>query len=189
MTQRLETCAGEDRLQIEKEIERLTESVKIDKTRLESLEEEEQTAAENFQKEMETDMKRFNERKQREREAIEVERLNLEGLEDFKRQNLETEQLEFQDAQEQYNRAKMLLFESKRNLSELEHRQSKFSTKAEDGLLRLSKVLEGELVSQGKQDDIFQLREHRISLKEIDVEGKMKVTGKKKSSPQKLTSC
>ena len=75
----------------------------------------------------------------------------------------------------------MLLIESKRNLSDLDQRHSKFSTKAEDGLLRLSKVLEGELASQGKQDDMFQLKEHRISLKEIDVEGKIKVTGKQET--------
>ncbi|KAJ7384731.1 Kinesin-like protein kif16b [Desmophyllum pertusum] len=178
LTQRLENCAAEERLQIEKDIQRTSGIVKMEKTRLASLEEDEQTTAEKFEKDMEADMTIFSERKQREREAIELERLNLDTLEDFKRQKLETEELEFKQAQEQYNQAKMLLIESKRNLSDLEQRQSKFSTKVEDGLLRLSKVLEGELVSQGKQDDMYLLREHRISLKEIDVEGKMKVSEK-----------
>ena len=89
---------------------------------------------------MEEEIADFNERKQREREALELERLNLDSLEDFKSQNLATEELEFKQAQEQYNQAKMVLIETKRNLSDLEQRQSKFSTKVEDGLLRLSKV-------------------------------------------------
>ncbi|XP_073249049.1 uncharacterized protein [Porites lutea] len=176
LTQRLGSCAGEQKLQLEKEIEKMTEKVNLEKTRLGSLEEEEQTTAENFEREMEEDMKLLKERKRKQREAIELERLNLDGLEDFKRQKLETEEQEFKDAQEQYNRAKMLLIESKRNLTDLEQRQNRFSTKVEDGLLRLSKVLEGELVSQGKQDDMYQLREHKLSLKEIDVEGKIKLT-------------
>lgn len=178
LTQRLENCAEEERLHIERDLERTSAIVTIEKTRLASLEEDEQKAAENFEKDMEGEIALFNEGKQREREAIELERLNLDSLEDFKSQNLETEELEFKQAQEQYNQAKMLLIETKRNLSDLEQRQGKFSTKVEDGLLRLSKVLEGELVSQNKQDDMYLLREHRISLKEIDVEGKMKVSEK-----------
>ena len=63
MTKRLENSAGEERLKIEQDIIRLTENVKLEKTRLVSLEEEEQTAAENFEKELEADMKHFNERK------------------------------------------------------------------------------------------------------------------------------
>ncbi|XP_078351266.1 uncharacterized protein LOC144636002 isoform X2 [Oculina patagonica] len=178
LTQRLEHCAEAEKKHIEKDIERASTTVTLEKTRLASLEEDEQKTAENFEKDMEAEMALFNERKHREREAIELERLNLDTLEDFKSQNLETEELEFKQAQEQYNQAKMLLIETKRNLSDLEQRQSKFSTKVEDGLLRLSKVLEGELVSNGKQDDMYLLREHRISLKEIDVDGKMKVSEK-----------
>lgn len=181
LTQRLENCTGEERLQIEKEIERLTENVKSEKTRVGSLEEDKQIAAESFEKQMVADLKRFNEKKQKEREAIELEKLNFEAVEDFKRQNLETEESDFKEAQEQYNRAKMLLIDSKRNLSDLEQRQNKFSTKVEDGLQRLSKALEGELLTRGKQDDMFQLREHRICLKEIDVEGKVKVTEKQET--------
>ncbi|XP_068717325.1 kinesin-like protein KIF16B [Montipora capricornis] len=181
LTKRLESCVNEERLQIAKEVEVLTENVNVEKSRLGSLEEAENTTAENFEKEMEADMILLNERKQSQRQALELERLNLEALEDFKRQNLEAEESEFKEAQEQYNRAKMLLIDSKRNLSDLDQRQSKFSTKVEEELLGLSKVLEGELLEQGKRDDMFQLREHRISLKEIDVEGKLKVTEKQET--------
>lgn len=178
LTQKLEKCAGEEKLQVQREMERTSAIVEIEKTRLASLEEDKQKMAETFEKDMEADLIALNEKKQKDREAIELERLNLDSLEDSKRQKLETEEVEFKQAQEQYNQAKMLLIETKRSLLDLEKRQGKFSTKAEDGLLRLSKVLEGDLVSQAKQEDMYLLREHRISLKEIDVEGKMKISEK-----------
>ncbi|XP_067029065.1 kinesin-like protein KIF16B isoform X1 [Acropora muricata] len=178
LTERLEECADEERLKIAKEVESLTENVSVEKMRLESLEEADRTEAENFEKHMEAGTKLLNERKQSQRQAVELERLNLEALEDFKRQNLETEESEFKEAQEQYNRAKMLLVESKRNLADLDRRQSKYSSKVEAELLDLSKSLEGELSTEGKLGDMFELREHRITLKEIDVEGKVKVTEK-----------
>ncbi|XP_022799911.1 kinesin-like protein KIF16B isoform X2 [Stylophora pistillata] len=178
LTQKLEKCAGEEKSQIQREIERTSGIVEIEKTRLASLEEDELKTAETFEKDMEADLIVLDEKKQKESEAIELERLNLDSLEDIKRQKLETEEMEFNQAQEQYNQAKMLLIETKRSFSDLEKRQGNFSTKAEDGLLRLSKVLDGELASQGKQDYMYLLREHRISLKEMDVEGKMKVSEK-----------
>ncbi|XP_015767513.1 PREDICTED: kinesin-like protein KIF16B [Acropora digitifera] len=177
-TERLEECADEERLKIAKEVENLTENVNVEKMRLDSLEEADRTEAENFEKDMEAGTKLLNERNQSQRQAVELERLNLEALEDFKRQNLETEESEFKEAQEQYNRAKMLLVESKRNLADLDRRQSKYSSKVEAELLDLSKSLEGELSTQEKLGDMFELREHRITLKEIDVEGKVKVTEK-----------
>ena len=168
----------EEKLQIAKEVENLKENVNVEKMRLNSLEEADHTEAENFEKDMEAGTKLLNERKHSQRQAVELERLNLEALEDFKRQNLETEESEFKEAQEQYNRAKMLLVESKRNLADLDRRQRKYSSKVEAELLDLSKSLEGELSTQGKLGDMFELREHRITLKEIDVEGKVKVTEK-----------
>ena len=173
LTLQLEGCVEEQRTQIQLELDTQTKFVDDHKECIASREAEARTIAEAFEKEMQEEIAAFEANKERDNTELELDRMSVGALEELKARHLEADELEFTAAQEKYNEAKMLLNECKKNLSGVEERESALSAKTEDSMLRLSKVLEGDLTFNGKQDELLKLREHKLTLKEIEVEGKI----------------
>ncbi|XP_048586357.1 kinesin-like protein KIF16B isoform X2 [Nematostella vectensis] len=175
----LSTKTGKERLALEKEIQKKDKIYAEQKAYLHQLETEDAKIRQAVDQELDNEMSALTKQLEQNQAFLKLERLNLEELQDAKAAAIRKDELHLKEAQEKYNEVKILLSESKKHLHGIDVRFSKAVGQHEQELLRLSQNLEQDLASRGQHEDVYGLREHRIRLKEIDVEGKLQVTDKK----------
>ncbi|KAK3710528.1 hypothetical protein QZH41_009354, partial [Actinostola sp. cb2023] len=175
LVEKLSNSKGNERNNLEKEIKMKRKKLNEQESQLKLLEIEDKNISVDIEEEFEEELSRIQAKAQEDQTALELERLNLEELQDSKTIKLLKDEQELQNAQKRYNEVKMLLNETRKQLRVVEVGSDKASSDKEAGLLEISKVLEERLPGTAQHGEVYKLREHRIQLKEIDVEGKMEL--------------
>ncbi|XP_031569292.1 kinesin-like protein KIF16B isoform X2 [Actinia tenebrosa] len=178
MVEELSESTGNDRKELEKQIQSKQSRLDQQQVQLDVLEAEDKNISEDIEKEFEEELERIQAKARQDQTAMELERLSLEELQDAKNIKLQKEERELKDAQKEYNEMKMMLNNNRKQLADVEVRSDRAASLGEQRLLEISKALEEKLTGTTQHDEVYKLRERRIHLKEIDVEGKVELAEK-----------
>lgn len=175
LTLRLNTTNELEKTTIEKEIKTKRQRLNEQETQLKLLEIENKNISNDIEEEFESELNRIQSKAQEDQTALELERLHLEELQDSKTHKLHKEERELHEEQKKYNEMKKMLNETIKALNNIEQQAVETSTRNEKDVIEICKHLEDQISGTEQHGEINKLREHRVNLKEIDVEGKLQL--------------
>lgn len=182
LVEKLEHSKGNERNNIEKDIQTKRKRLNEQESQLKLLEIEHKNISDDIEVEFEEELNQIQSKAQQDQTALELERLNLEELQDAKTLKLQKEEQELREAQKRYNEVKMALGDSRKKLQHVEKMAEETSRKKQSEFVKMCKTLEENLAGTEQQPEAYKLRERLIHLKEIDVEGKMDLAEQKEKN-------